>query len=57
VDRWIVARLMHLGDAFTDLVERHRDLDIAATGRAVLKDCRYEEIWHGGGYVMVGQAP
>ena len=48
---------MHLGDAFTDLVERHRDLDIAAIGRAVLKDCRYEVIWRGGGYVMVGQAP
>ena len=48
---------MNLGDAFTDLVERHRHLDIAAIGRRVLKDSRYEVIWRGGGYLMVGQAP
>jgi ubiquinone/menaquinone biosynthesis C-methylase UbiE len=57
VDRWIVARFMNLGYEFTDLVERHRDLDIAAMGRRVLRDCRYEIIWAGGGYMMVGQAP
>jgi ubiquinone/menaquinone biosynthesis C-methylase UbiE len=57
VDRWIVSRLMNLGDAFTDLVERHRHLDIAAIGRGVLKDSHYEVIWRGGGYLMVGQAP
>ena len=56
-DRWVVSRLMHLGDAFTDLVERHRTLDIDAIGRRVLKNCRYEVIWRGGGYLMVGQAP
>jgi ubiquinone/menaquinone biosynthesis C-methylase UbiE len=57
IDRWVVSRLMNLGDAFTDLVERHRDLDIAAMGRRVLKDSRYQTIWRGGGYLMVGQAP
>jgi ubiquinone/menaquinone biosynthesis C-methylase UbiE len=57
LDRFIVARLMNLGYAFTDLVERHRHLDIAAIGRRVLCDCRYEVIWAGGGYLMVGQAP
>ena len=57
IDNWIVSRLMNLGDAFTDLVERHRHLDIAAIGRRVLKDSRYEVIWRGGGYLMVGQAP
>ena len=57
LDRWVVARLMNLGYAFTDLVERHRHLDIAAIGRRVLRDCRYEVIWAGGGYLMVGQAP
>jgi hypothetical protein len=57
IDRWIVSKLMHLGDDFTDLVERHRDIDIAAIGRRVLKDSRYEVIWRGGGYLMVGQAP
>ena len=28
LDRWIVSRLMHLGDSFTEMVERHRDLDV-----------------------------
>ena len=32
------------------------DLDIAAIGRRVLDDCRYELIWMGVGYVMVGTA-
>jgi SAM-dependent methyltransferase len=57
LDRWIVARFMNLGYDFTDLVERHRHLDIAAIGRRVLRDSHYEEIWSGGGYLMVGQAP
>jgi ubiquinone/menaquinone biosynthesis C-methylase UbiE len=55
-DRWVVSRVMHLGDAFTDLVERHRHMDIAAIGRSVLKECRYEVIWRGGGYLMFGRA-
>ncbi len=54
IERWIIARLMHLGDAFTDVVDRHRKLDVAAIGRRVLSDCRYEIIWRGAGYVMVG---
>jgi ubiquinone/menaquinone biosynthesis C-methylase UbiE len=57
IDRWIVSRLMNLGDAFTDLVERHRHMDIAAIGRAVLQDSSYQTIWRGGGYLMVGNAP
>jgi ubiquinone/menaquinone biosynthesis C-methylase UbiE len=55
LERRFVARWMHLGDAFTDLVERHRDLDVAAIARRVLPDCRYERIWQGVGYVLVGQ--
>jgi ubiquinone/menaquinone biosynthesis C-methylase UbiE len=57
IDRWFVSRMMKLGDAFTDLVERHRKMDVAAIGKAVLSDCRYEVIWRGGGYLMVGTAP
>ncbi|MHC5539988.1 methyltransferase domain-containing protein [Singulisphaera rosea] len=56
-DRWVVSKLMHLGDDFTDLVERHRDIDIAAIGQRNLKNSHYETIWRGGGYLMVGQAP
>lgn len=57
LDRWIVSRLFSLGDAFTDLVERHRHMDVAALGRAVLQDSSYKPIWRGGGYLMVGHAP
>jgi ubiquinone/menaquinone biosynthesis C-methylase UbiE/uncharacterized protein YbaR (Trm112 family) len=57
LDRWIVSRLMNLGDAFTDLVERNRHIDIAEIGRRVLKDSEYQVIWRGGGYLMVGKAP
>ena len=38
LDRWIVSRLMHLGDSFTAMVERHRDLDVPAIAERVLKD-------------------
>lgn len=57
LERRIVARWMHLGDEFTDLVERHRRLDVAAIGRRVLPDCRYEVIWRGVGYVLSGRVP
>lgn len=57
VDHWIVSKLMNLGDPFTDLVERKRDLDVAAIGRRVLPDSRYELVWRGVGYVLVGRVP
>ena len=57
LDRFIAARVMRMGDAFADVVERHRNIDIAAIGRRVLADSRYEAIWHGGGYLMTGAAP
>ncbi len=57
IDRWVVSRLMHLGDPFTDLIERHRGLDVAAVGREVLADSTYEVIWRKGGYLLVGKAP
>ncbi|MEO6811770.1 MAG: class I SAM-dependent methyltransferase, partial [Isosphaeraceae bacterium] len=57
LERWILARMMHLGDDFTDIVERHRSLNIAEIGRRVLPDCHYQTIWQGVGYVMVGTVP
>jgi ubiquinone/menaquinone biosynthesis C-methylase UbiE len=57
LDRWIASNVMSMGDDFADLVERHRNIDIAAIGRRVLNDSRYEVIWRGGGYLMVGAAP
>jgi ubiquinone/menaquinone biosynthesis C-methylase UbiE len=57
VDRWIVSRVMHLGDRFTDMVERLRGLDVIAIARRVIPDMEYHEIWRGLGYVLVGRAP
>jgi ubiquinone/menaquinone biosynthesis C-methylase UbiE len=56
LDRWIVSRLMHLGDAFTEMVERHRDLDVPSIARGVLPDARLIPVWRGVGYVLVGHA-
>jgi SAM-dependent methyltransferase len=56
LDRWIASKLMSMGDDFAGLVERHRNIDIAAIGRRVLADSRYDVIWRGGGYLMVGKA-
>ena len=36
LDRWIGSKLMSMGDDFADLVERHRNIDIAGIGRRVL---------------------
>jgi ubiquinone/menaquinone biosynthesis C-methylase UbiE len=57
LDRWIVSRLMHLGDPFTEMVERHRNLDVPAVAAKVLADFQYITIWQGVGYVLVGHAP
>lgn len=57
LDRWIVSRLMNLGDRFTELVERHRDLDVRAIAERVLPEVEYHEVWRGLGYVLVGKAP
>lgn len=57
LDRFIVSKLMHLGDPFTDMVERCRDLDVLNLARRVLPDCRIEPVWWGVGYVLVGRAP
>lgn len=57
IDRWVVSKVFKLGDEFTDLIERHRKMDVAGIGRRVLSNSRYELIWRGGGYVMVGNAP
>jgi ubiquinone/menaquinone biosynthesis C-methylase UbiE len=57
LDRWIVSRLMHLGDAFTEMVERHRDLDIPAIAGRVFNEFRFEPVWRGLGYVLVGEVP
>jgi hypothetical protein len=56
IDRWIVSRLMHLGDPFTEMVERHRNLDVLAIARRVLPDAELIPVWRAVGYVVVGRA-
>jgi SAM-dependent methyltransferase len=57
LDRWIVSRLMHLGDSFTDMVERFRNLDVRSIAGRVLPEVQYHEVWRGLGYVLVGRVP
>ncbi|WP_435010550.1 methyltransferase domain-containing protein [Tundrisphaera lichenicola] len=57
VDRWIVSKALKLGDDFTDMVERYRTLDVRAIAERVLPGSRYEKIWMGVGYVLVGRVP
>jgi ubiquinone/menaquinone biosynthesis C-methylase UbiE len=57
VDHWIVSKMLKLGDDFTDMVEKYRTLDVQAIAERVLPGCRYERIWMGVGYVLVGQVP
>jgi ubiquinone/menaquinone biosynthesis C-methylase UbiE len=55
LDRWVISKVTkNLGADFTALVEKYHDLDVAAIGRRVLPDCRYELIWQGVGYVLIG---
>ena len=56
-DRWLVSRMMHLGDSFTDMVERHRDMNIEKIAGRVFKEFQLESVWLGVGYVLVGRAP
>jgi ubiquinone/menaquinone biosynthesis C-methylase UbiE len=57
IDRFIVSRMMHLGEQFTEMVERHRDLDVKAIAGRVFKEFHFEQVWWGVGYVLVGRAP
>ncbi len=58
LDRWLIHQVTkHLGDEFNAMVERYKNLDIAAIGKRVLDDCEYRKIWQGVGYVLVGKVP
>jgi len=57
IDRWIVSKLMHLGDDFTDMVERLSKFDVKEVAGRVLPNFEYHEVWHGVGYVLVGRVP
>jgi ubiquinone/menaquinone biosynthesis C-methylase UbiE len=57
IDHWVVSHMMHLGDSFTEMVERHRDLDVKGIAGRVFKEFQFKHVWWGVGYVLVGRAP
>jgi ubiquinone/menaquinone biosynthesis C-methylase UbiE len=58
IDRFFYRQITkNLGPEFTAMAERYKSLDVAAIGRRVLPDCRYESLWMGVGYVLVGTVP
>ena len=57
IDRWIVSHMMHLGDSFTDMVERHRDLDVQAIAGGFSRNFSSRPVWRGVGYVSSGMHP
>ncbi len=44
LDRWIVSRLMHLGDSFTEMVERYRNLNVRTIAERVLPEVEYHAV-------------
>jgi ubiquinone/menaquinone biosynthesis C-methylase UbiE len=54
LDRWIISRVMRLGDEFTAMVERHRNLEIEPLVADVLRDYRIFSLWCKLGYCVVG---
>jgi hypothetical protein len=48
---------MHLGNNFTDMVERYSNLDVRSIAGRVLPEVQYHEVWRGLGYVLVGRVP
>jgi SAM-dependent methyltransferase len=55
LDRWILSKFMLLGNAFADVVDRHRDLKLQPIVDEVAGDWRIHPIWRGIGYCIAGQ--
>lgn len=55
LDRWIMSRFLHLGPEFTDVVERHRDMQLEPIVREVLIDWHIHSLWFTVGYCIVGR--
>ena len=55
LDRWIMSRFMHLGPEFTDVVDRHRNMQLEPIVREVLTDWQIHSLWFTVGYCIVGR--
>ncbi len=55
LDRWVLARFMHLGPQFADVVDRHRNLKLEPIIQEVLHDWQIHSLWYKVGYCIVGR--
>jgi ubiquinone/menaquinone biosynthesis C-methylase UbiE/uncharacterized protein YbaR (Trm112 family) len=55
LDRWILSRFLHLGPEFTDMVDRHRHLQLEPIVREALTDWTIHSLWFTVGYCIVGR--
>jgi ubiquinone/menaquinone biosynthesis C-methylase UbiE len=55
VDRWILSRFMRLGDKFTDMVDKYRDMKLEPIFAEALVDFQIHPVWCKVGYVAVGR--
>ncbi len=55
LDHWVMSRFMHLGDAFTEMVDRHRQLKIEPIIEEVLEDWTIRSLWWNCAYVFAGR--
>lgn len=55
VDHWILSRFMRLGDQFTDMVDKYRDMKLEPIFSEALEDFQIHPVWCKVGYVVVGR--
>ena len=55
VDRWIMSRFLRLGDRFTDMVEKYRDMKLEPIFSEALEDFQIHPLWSKLAYVVVGR--
>ncbi|HWG45506.1 MAG TPA: methyltransferase domain-containing protein [Gemmataceae bacterium] len=55
LDRWIMSRFLNLGPEFTDMVDKHRHLQLEPIVREALTDWQIHSLWFTVGYCIVGR--
>jgi ubiquinone/menaquinone biosynthesis C-methylase UbiE len=55
VDHWFLSRFMQLGEDFTRMVEKHRDMKLEPIFSQALDECRIYSLWSKLAYCAVGR--
>jgi ubiquinone/menaquinone biosynthesis C-methylase UbiE len=55
LDQWIMSRFLHLGPEFTEMVDKHRHLQLEPIVREALSDWQIHSLWMTFGYCIVGR--